>query len=49
MSDPQLGLAEVSPYFDSITPLETVPYNAYGVQIYTPTIYLGHAYHAQRK
>ena len=49
VSDPQLGLAEVSPYFDSITPLETVPYNAYGVQIYTPTIYLGHAYHAQRK
>ncbi len=30
VSDPQLGLTEVSPYFDSLTPLETVPYIALG-------------------
>ena len=45
VSDPQLGLGEVAPYFDSLTPLETVPYTAFGHTIYEPTIYLGKRFH----
>ena len=47
ISDPQLGLAEVAPYFDSLTPLETVPYTALGRTVYEPTIYLGRRFHAK--
>src|SRR3569833_2813542 len=47
VSDPQLGLAEVAPYFDSLTPLETVPYTALGRTVYEPTIYLGRRIHAK--
>jgi 4-amino-4-deoxy-L-arabinose transferase-like glycosyltransferase len=47
VSDPQLGLAEVAPYFDSLTPLETVPYTALGRTVYEPTIYLGRRFHAK--
>ena len=45
VSDPQLGLGDVAPYFDSITPLETVPYTALGRTVYAPTIYLGKRFH----
>jgi hypothetical protein len=47
VSDPQLGLAEVAPYFDSLTPLETVPYTALGRTVYEPTIYLGRRFHTK--
>ena len=47
VSDPQLGLGDVAPYFDSITPLETVPYTALGRTVYAPTIYLGKRFHPQ--
>lgn len=45
VSDPQLGLREVSGRFDSITPLETVPFSRFGKTIYAPTIYLGTNFH----
>jgi hypothetical protein len=45
VSDPQLGLADINPYFESITPLETVPYVALGRTVYAPTIYLGKRFH----
>jgi len=47
VSDPQLGLGEVAPYFDSLTPLETVPYVALGRTVYAPTIYLGRRFHTK--
>lgn len=47
VSDPQLGLGDVAPYFDSITPLETVPYVALGRTVYAPTIYLGKRFHTK--
>jgi len=47
VSDPQLGLGDVAPYFDSLTPLETVPYVALGHTIYAPTIYLGKRFHTR--
>ena len=49
VSDPILGLAEVAPRFDSLTPLETVPYTAFGQTIYAPTIYLGRHFPAEAK
>jgi hypothetical protein len=47
VSDPILGLDDVRPYFDSLTPLETVPYTAFSQTIYEPTIYLGKRFHAE--
>jgi hypothetical protein len=47
VSDPQLGLGDIAPFFDSITPLETVPYVALGRTVYAPTIYLAKRFHTQ--
>jgi hypothetical protein len=41
VSDPMLGLGEIAPYFDRITPIETIDYQRFGIPIYSPTIYLG--------
>jgi 4-amino-4-deoxy-L-arabinose transferase-like glycosyltransferase len=41
VTDRQLGLGEIGKRFDSVTPLETVPYSAFGRTIYAPSIYLG--------
>src|SRR3569623_148941 len=49
VSDPTLGLQDVTPYFDLQPPLETVPYTAFDKTIYEPTIYLGKGFHAQAK
>jgi hypothetical protein len=45
ISDSTLGLGDVTPYFDQLVPLETVPYAAFGQTIYAPTIYLGKGFH----
>ena len=47
VSDPQLGLGDVAPFFDSITPLQTVSYTALGRTVYAPTIYLGKRFHTR--
>ena len=47
VSDPQLGLGDVAPFFDSITPLQTVSYTALGRTGYAPTIYLGKRFHTR--
>jgi hypothetical protein len=41
VSDPMLGVGEIAPYFESITPIETIDYQRFGIAIYSPTIYLG--------
>jgi dolichyl-phosphate-mannose-protein mannosyltransferase len=45
VSDPTLGLSEIEGRFDTITPLESVPFSRFGVTIYAPTIYLGTNFH----
>ncbi|MEO6012009.1 MAG: glycosyltransferase family 39 protein [Devosia sp.] len=45
VADPVMGVGEIAPYFDSLTPVETVPFEQYGQVIYQPTIYLGTGFH----
>ncbi|MEO8758931.1 MAG: hypothetical protein ABI398_14405, partial [Devosia sp.] len=45
VSDSQYGLSEVAGHFDTLTPLESVPYVAYGRTLYTAEIYLGSYFH----
>ncbi|MGN6684258.1 MAG: ArnT family glycosyltransferase [Devosia sp.] len=49
VADPAYGIGEAAPHFDSLTPLESVPYTAFGKIIYEPTIYLGSHFHAEAK
>ena len=45
VSDPRRGLGEVKGQFDEIVELETVPFSRFGINIYSPTIYLGKNFH----
>ena len=47
VSDPQLGLNYARTHFDDIVKLADVPYVAFGVTIYRPSIYLGVNFHAE--
>lgn len=47
VSDPQLGLDYARTHFDDIVKLADVPYVAFGVTIYRPSIYLGVNFHAE--
>jgi hypothetical protein len=46
VSDEHLGLTGVTPYFDSVTPLETLDVKRFGNIVYRPSLYLGHNFHA---
>jgi hypothetical protein len=48
VSDPQIGVAGLRGHFASLTKLESVPYTAFGTEIYRPTIYLGKGFSAER-
>lgn len=41
VGDPVEGVGYISRFFETLTPLETVPFEHYGYRIYEPTIYLG--------
>lgn len=45
VGDPVEGVGYVEQFFDSLTPLETVPFAQYGYVIYEPKIWLGTNFH----
>ena len=45
VTDPQRGLRDIKAYFDTLELLETVPYERFGLTIYTPQIYYGTGFH----
>jgi hypothetical protein len=46
VSDAQLGIRQIEPYFDDLELLESVPFERFGRTIYEPRIYLGRRFHA---
>lgn len=46
VTDPQLKLGQIRPYFDRLELLETVPYERFGRTIYRARIYLASGFHA---
>ena len=44
VSDSELGLGEIAPFFESVTPLEDISFDRFGIHIYTAQIYLGRGF-----